>query len=87
MLILCKLESDKLRFGEINKIIEGITERMLTLQLRELEKDGLVKRTVYAEVLPRVDYELTQIAKDLIPIWWQLSNWGCQAQKINEIRF
>ena len=48
LLILCKLEDGKLRFGELNKLIPGVTERMLTLQLRELEKDGLLKRTVYA---------------------------------------
>lgn len=76
LLILCKLEDGKLRFGEIRKLIPAVTERMLTLQLRELEKDGLVKRTVYAEVPPRVDYELTAVAQELIPIWLQLSNWG-----------
>lgn len=76
LLILCKLEHGKLRFSEIRNQITGITERMLTLQLRELEKAGLVKRTVYAEVPPRVDYELTEIASELIPIWKQLSNWG-----------
>lgn len=76
LLILCKLEHGKLRFSEIRNQIKGITERMLTLQLRELEKAGLVKRTVYAEVPPRVDYELTEIASELIPIWKQLSNWG-----------
>jgi len=74
--ILCNLEEGKLRFGEIKKIIPGVTERMLTLQLRELEKDGLLKRTVYAEVPPRVDYELTVVAKELIPIWSQLKIWG-----------
>ncbi|WP_052248459.1 winged helix-turn-helix transcriptional regulator [Chryseobacterium taiwanense] len=76
LLILCKLEDGKLRFSEIRKRINGITERMLTLQLREIEKEGLVKRTVYAEVPPRVDYELTEIAKELIPIWKQLDKWG-----------
>lgn len=76
LLILCKLENGKLRFSEIRKRITGITERMLTLQLRELEKEGLVKRTVYAEVPPRVDYELTEIANELIPIWKQLDRWG-----------
>lgn len=76
LLILCKLEEGKLRFGEIKKLIPNVTERMLTLQLRELEKDGLLKRTVYAEVPPRVDYELTKIAQELVPIWLQLSNWG-----------
>jgi len=78
LLILCKLEDGKLRFGELRKLIFGITERMLTLQLRELEKDGLLKRTVYAEVPPRVDYELTSIAIELIPIWSKLSDWGAK---------
>lgn len=78
LLILCKLEHGKLRFGEIRKLIPNISERMLTLQLRELEKDGLVKRTVYAEVPLRVDYELSDIAQELIPIWLQLSDWGAK---------
>ncbi|MDR0229402.1 MAG: helix-turn-helix transcriptional regulator [Flavobacteriaceae bacterium] len=76
LLIMCKLEGGKLRFSELRNQINGITERMLTLHLRELEKDGLVKRTVYAEVPPRVDYELTEIAIELVPIWNQLSKWG-----------
>ncbi|PUV25062.1 MULTISPECIES: winged helix-turn-helix transcriptional regulator [Sphingobacterium] len=82
LLILCKLENGKLRFSELRNQINGITERMLTLQLRELEKDGLVKRTVHAEVPPRVDYELTIIAKELIPIWAKLSQWGKKHKKI-----
>jgi DNA-binding HxlR family transcriptional regulator len=63
---------------------------MLTLQLRELEKESLVKRTVYAEVPPRVVYELTAIARELIPIWKQLDEWGgkhremMQAQETTE---
>ncbi|NIF05214.1 helix-turn-helix transcriptional regulator [Chryseobacterium sp. Tr-659] len=76
LLILDKLKLGKLRFSELRKSILGITERMLTLQLRELEKEGLVKRTVHAEVPPRVDYELTEIALELIPIWSMLSEWG-----------
>ncbi|MBW1655420.1 winged helix-turn-helix transcriptional regulator [Flavobacterium quisquiliarum] len=82
LLILCKLENGKLRFSELRNQIKGITERMLTLQLRELEKEGLIKRTVYAEVPPRVDYELTEIAKELVPIWNQLSNWGAKHKEI-----
>lgn len=82
LLILCKLEDGKLRYSELRNVIDGITERMLTLQLRELEKDGLVKRTVYAEVPPRVDYQLTEIAIQLIPIWEQLSNWGAEYKKM-----
>lgn len=78
LLILCKLEKGKLRFGELRNQICNITERMLTLQLRELERDGMVKRTVYAEVPPRVEYELTEISIKLIPIWEQLSSWGAE---------
>ncbi|MFB6453837.1 winged helix-turn-helix transcriptional regulator [Chitinophaga sp. Hz27] len=83
LLILCNLEHRKLRFSELRKQISGITERMLALQLKELEKAGLVKRTVYAEVPPRVDYELTSIARELVPIWAQLSSWGKKHKQSN----
>jgi DNA-binding HxlR family transcriptional regulator len=65
------------RFGELRKAIPGITQHMLTAQLRELEADGLVSRTVFAEVPPRVDYEMTAKARGLQPTmealaaWWQ----------------
>ncbi len=85
ILILGKLENGKLRFSELRNQINGITERMLTLQLRELEKEGLVKRTVYAEVPPRVDYELTDIAKELIPIWRLLENWGARHKVLDKL--
>lgn len=74
--ILSSLEKGKRRFSELRKEFSFITERMLTLQLRALEQDGLVKRTVYAEVPPRVEYELTQLAVELGPILKQLSEWG-----------
>lgn len=65
------------RFGELRKAIPGITQHMLTAQLRELEKDGLISRTVFAEVPPRVDYEITDKARGLGPamqaltVWWE----------------
>ncbi|MBB5634741.1 DNA-binding HxlR family transcriptional regulator [Pedobacter cryoconitis] len=83
LIILCNLEDGKLRFGELKNIICNITERMLTLHLRELESDGIIKRTVYAEVPPRVEYELTAVGKELIPIWKQLSEWGARHRKLN----
>lgn len=76
LLILDQLKDGKLRFSELKKSIKGITERMLTLQLRELEKEGLITRTVHAQVPPRVDYELTEITRELIPLWSELSKWG-----------
>jgi|SRR5882757_2739143 DNA-binding HxlR family transcriptional regulator len=76
LLVLYKLEKKKLRFGELKKRLPNITERMLTLQLRELENDKLVKRTVFAEVPPRVEYELTAAARSLAPTWKRLEAWG-----------
>lgn len=76
--ILLQLKNGKKRFGELKKIISNITERMLTLQLRELEKDGLVSRKVYAEVPPRVEYELTKIGKELMPVCKELHKWGAK---------
>ncbi|WP_342332260.1 helix-turn-helix domain-containing protein [Pedobacter sp. FW305-3-2-15-E-R2A2] len=81
LLILVNLEKKKLRFNEIQKAMSNITERMLTLQLRELENDGLISRTVYAEVPPRVEYELTAISTELIPIWKKLCAWGAKHRK------
>lgn len=78
MLILCRLNYGKLRFSKLRDGIRGITERMLTLQLRELEKDGLVSRIVYAEVPPRVEYELTEIGKELVELWQPLDAWGAK---------
>lgn len=63
------------RFGELRKAIPGITQHMLTAQLRELEADGLVSRTVFAEVPPRVEYEITEKARGLGPTMAALMTW------------
>lgn len=74
--ICCYLINGSLRYNEIRKCLPNITERMLTLQLRKLEESGVVKRTVYAEVPPRVTYELTAIGYELSPIIRELGKWG-----------
>lgn len=74
--ICCYLINGKHRFGELKKRLPNITERMLTLQLRKLEADNIVKRTVYAEVPPRVEYELTPIGYKLKAIIAELGKWG-----------
>ncbi len=82
-LILWALKDGKLRFNEISKILVKITQRMLTKQLRELEKDNLINRKVYAEVPPRVEYSLTSKGESVIPILEALCNWGeeyCQSK-------
>lgn len=63
------------RFGELRKAIPGITQHMLTAQLRELEADGLVSRTVFAEVPPRVEYRITTKARGLGPTMEALTAW------------
>ncbi|WNV09287.1 helix-turn-helix domain-containing protein [Tardiphaga sp. 709] len=63
------------RFGELRKAIPGITQHMLTAQLRELEADGLISRTVFAEVPLRVEYEITQKARGLGPTMEALTAW------------
>jgi DNA-binding HxlR family transcriptional regulator len=69
------------RFGELRKAIPGITQHMLSAQLRELEADGLVSRTVFAEVPPRVEYEMTQKARGLGPTMEALTAWWAEYGK------
>jgi DNA-binding HxlR family transcriptional regulator len=82
ILILNKLDGRKLRFSELKNGFPLITERMLTLQLRALEQEGLIKRTAYAEIPPRVEYELTETALGLTPIFKQLSNWASKHRSL-----
>lgn len=64
------------RFGELHRGIKGVSQKVLTQQLRELEADGLVVRTVYPEVPPRVDYALTDLGRRLRPVFEALNDWG-----------
>lgn len=70
------LTEDVLRFNELRRLLPNITQRMLTNQLRELEKDGLVQRTIYPEVPPRVEYRLTEEGQTLEPVISALKTWG-----------
>lgn len=64
------------RFGELRRLLPEVTQRMLTLQLRELEEAGIVHREVYREVPPRVEYSLTPFGKTLEPILLLMRDWG-----------
>ncbi|WP_248925180.1 winged helix-turn-helix transcriptional regulator [Paenibacillus hamazuiensis] len=66
------------RFNELRRICPSITQRMLTLQLRELEEDGLIHREVYHQVPPKVEYSLTPLGQTLVPIIQQMKIWGEQ---------
>ncbi|MEL5987698.1 helix-turn-helix domain-containing protein [Kurthia gibsonii] len=75
--ILCHLNHHAtIRTNEFRRLIPGISQKMLTSQLRELEQVGLVKRTVYNEVPPRVEYSLTEYGKELEPVLNVLCTWG-----------
>ncbi len=69
-------DKKKMRFNEINKYIDDISQKMLTVTLRTLEADGLVKRTIYPEVPPRVEYEITELGKSLVPHITNLAIWA-----------
>ncbi len=64
------------RFGELKRNVKGITQSMLTSQLRELEDDGLINRKIYAEIPPRVEYTLTEFGLTLSPIMLAMAKWG-----------
>ncbi|SDF78858.1 winged helix-turn-helix transcriptional regulator [Chitinophaga filiformis] len=84
LVILYKLEKRTMRFSELKEHIPDISDRMLTLHLQELEKSGLIIRTVYAEIPPRVEYTLSESARKLAPIWQQLEEWGLQHRAVME---
>jgi len=81
VIILYQLRGKTLRFGELRKAIPKITQKMLTQQLRELEKDKLVKRHVYAEVPPKVEYTPTDLATHLNPALDLLCTWGAMFEE------
>jgi len=74
--ILWKLAHRTIRFSELQRQMPATTSKMLTRQLRELERDGLVHRKVYPQVPPKVEYSLTETGGSVLPILNQLSNWG-----------
>jgi DNA-binding HxlR family transcriptional regulator len=78
LLVVATLDQGTLRFTDLHQQVTGISQRMLTLTLRNLERDGLVDRTVYAEVPPRVEYALTPAGKSLIPPALALAGWALE---------
>ena len=77
-LILWHLIDRTLRFGELRKLIPQATPKMLTQQLRELEEDNLIIRTVYPVVPPKVEYSLTETGRSLMPILTAMRDWGAE---------
>lgn len=75
-LVIYHLEKRTRRFGELQKLIPGMTKKMLAQHLRELERDGVVSRKVYPEIPPKVEYSLTRHGESLKPILKLMSAWG-----------
>lgn len=75
-LILWHLAESKLRFSELKKVIKGATPKMLTQQLRELERDDLIHREVFPVIPPKVEYSLTDLGRSLMPILVAMRDWG-----------
>jgi DNA-binding HxlR family transcriptional regulator len=75
-ILLFRVLEETRRFSELEKLLPKITRRILTTQLRELERDGLVKRTVFAEVPPRVEYSITDLGRSLQPVLVELKKWA-----------
>lgn len=85
-LILWYLLDGKKRFGELRRLIPNCTQRMLTHQLRELEKDGIVRRKIYKQIPPKVEYSLTDSGETLRPILELSCDWGKKrANELNKI--
>ena len=76
VLVVSTLGGGRMRFSEIKRAVEGISQKMLTTTLRGLERDGYLTRTVYPTVPPRVDYELTPLGRELLEPVAALGNWA-----------
>jgi DNA-binding HxlR family transcriptional regulator len=76
VLIIRELFSGVKRFGELHRALQGITQKMLTQQLREMEQAGLVHRQVYLQVPPKVEYSLTPLGTTLQPVLDSMHEWG-----------
>ena len=81
LLILRNLLARPWRFNELKKNLEGISQKVLTDSLRSMEKDGIITRTVYAEVPPRVEYALSELGESMRPVIRAMEAWGIEYKK------
>ncbi|WP_457300101.1 winged helix-turn-helix transcriptional regulator [Phyllobacterium sp. P5_D12] len=87
VLVVSYLGNRSMRFNELKRAINGISQKMLTSTLRSLERDGFVTRTVYPTIPPRVDYELTDLGRDLLVPVRGLGDWAIRnEQRVSEAR-
>lgn len=79
--LLFHLLRGTMRFNALCRLMPSATARMITLQLRELERDGVISRTIYPEIPPKVEYSLTDLGRSLEPILLSMRDWGSRFQK------
>lgn len=82
MPVIWRLKDGSKRYGELRRSLPKVTHKMLTQQLRELEQDEIIKRKVYAEVPPKVEYSLTLLGESIIPVIDLLREWGEQYRNV-----
>ncbi len=75
-------QNEVIRFGELRRKIPGVTQRILTNQLREMEADGLINRKVYPEVPPKVEYSLSDVGSELKSVYIEMKKWGDKNSKL-----
>lgn len=80
--ILWNLSKGNIRFNELQRLLTNITQKTLTMQLRQLERDGIICREVYPQSPPRVEYGLTKIGESIKPILSSMCEWGKDYQKV-----
>lgn len=86
ILIMKALSQGPMRYGVLERSIPDITSKVLTQQLREMEKDGLIVRVVYPEVPPRVEYGLDEMGFSIFRVFVELRRWGLEEDKVHEIK-
>ena len=84
-LILWHLSDGKLRFNQLRSEIKGVTAKMLTQQLRELESSHLIHREVFPIIPPKVEYSLTELGRSLLPILVAMRDWGAEYMRSNNL--
>ncbi len=84
VLIIRELIEGVKRFGELQRSLNGITQKMLSQQLRELEEDGIIHREVYPQIPPKVEYSLTLLGESLKPILYAMHEWGIKYSSKSE---
>ena len=85
VLILWHLSEGRLRFSQLRNLINGVTPKMLTQQLRELESQKLVHREVFPVIPPKVEYSLTDLGKSLMPVLTAMRDWGAEYLRTNNL--